>query len=184
MRRPKNWETRFPTKAQLGLIGVINPMDLRELVPDQICVSFVASNAHERGGAGARYRVHHKNFATDKNSHWMDHGLKTFSVFEFANKQATAEAAISWADHRYGKRDWARDPWGSYQDARAITAAWDAVEKAVNEEAARHAFAMRDFDIRCTCPNPACAKTWKQKATEHTGPRYCECGSIVQEEEL
>jgi hypothetical protein len=63
----------------------------------------------------------------------MDYGNKKFTVWggKEGREKVIAEV-IAWTDARYGKREWVKDPFGSYQDARVIPLVWKYIEDAKN----------------------------------------------------
>ena len=67
------------------------------------------------------WRVIGLDFDTDPKAHWADYRCKSFMPFHKTRAEALAEAQ-KWAGERYGIAEWARDPYGAYQDARVI--AW------------------------------------------------------------
>jgi hypothetical protein len=127
---------KFPTKTQLATAGIINAHQLADLQSEpKVYVSFAASD-NGRGGTGAKFQVIRIGYITDPKAHFLDRGRKTFTVFGFPTKEAAAHAACEWAEARYGKREWVRDPFGSYQDVRVIGLAWAAVDAATAERTA------------------------------------------------
>jgi hypothetical protein len=78
-----------------------------------------------RGGHGAYWQVCKGNEPTDPQAAWFYYARKTLTVFDFlrqtANrakaKDAALEAAKAWASEKYGIKEWARTPYGSWMDA-------------------------------------------------------------------
>ena len=119
---------KFPSKNKMAAppANIRNPYMIAKMTTDKI---FIAWSPQEKGRAyrSARYSVIHVGFKTDPKSHWQDYGNKTFCVF--TTRESAAQQAIEWANKRYGKREWVRDPFGSYQDVRAIDAVKDALKQ-------------------------------------------------------
>ncbi len=53
-------------------------------------------------------------------AHWMDYGNKTVSVSCRERKQVVLEELMKWAGDRYGIKEWAKTPYGSYMDAEFV----------------------------------------------------------------
>ena len=131
MKTPK----RFPTKDQMRAAKVFNCWELSQLGPDKLHVSFTPQEVG-RMTRCAQYQVIRVGYKTDPKAHWLDYGNKTFSCYGTKDKDETRLAAIAWADGRYGTREWIRDPWGSWQDARVLPTIWELVRKMESEEKA------------------------------------------------
>jgi hypothetical protein len=53
----------------------------------------------------------------DPEAHWPNYGAKTF----IGKMRSTAlEEAKQWAGKKYGIKDWARDPFGDWQDVQVL----------------------------------------------------------------
>lgn len=105
-------------------VGVFNGHAIAALAPDQVYISFSPSQTG-RGAMSARYQVVRIGYRTDPNAHFLDNGHKTFSAG--IRKEQALRDAMEWADKRYGKREWLRDPYGNYQDARVIPLLWEKI---------------------------------------------------------
>lgn len=71
-------------------------------------------------GLGSRYAqwaVIRPGYKTDPDGHWMDYGNKVFPVACTAAKELQLDAAKEWAAARYGIKEWAKTPYGSWMDA-------------------------------------------------------------------
>jgi hypothetical protein len=51
---------------------------------------------------------------------WYDYGAKSFSYSGVASRKEALAEAIAWASERFGIKNWAKDPFGSYGDAEYI----------------------------------------------------------------
>lgn len=71
---------------------------------------------------GAMWRVARPGFLTDPKGPWYNYGNKTFVVFGRHDKLAVFEEAKAWASERFGIKEWARTPYGSWMDAEFVKA--------------------------------------------------------------
>lgn len=76
----------------------------------------------------AKFTIHHIGHKTDPNASWYDYGNKAFHV-AFKKKEEALAQAIEWADNRYGKREWVRDPFGNYQNKIVLDRVWALVRE-------------------------------------------------------
>jgi len=51
---------------------------------------------------------------------WYEHGSKCFSYYGKDSKPKALADAISWASERFGIKEWARDPFGSWGEAAFV----------------------------------------------------------------
>lgn len=116
-------KTKFPTKTQLHTVGIHNPHNIASLTPDKLFISWTPSSA--RGGYPAFFQIAHIGDSSDPKA---DYGHKMFRLLggKEGREKGLAEAIV-WANARYGVREWVKDPFGSYQDARAIALVWTAM---------------------------------------------------------
>lgn len=121
---------RFPTKNKLREVKLYNSHDLCSLLPQpKVFISF-RPQVNGRGYQCAAYQVVRIGYSTNAKGHWRDYGHKTFDIVFEMTKDRALEAAIEWANARYGMRTWVRDPFGDYQDACVIDLALNACEQA------------------------------------------------------
>jgi hypothetical protein len=103
-------------------VRIFNSHDIAELGPDKLYLHW-SPQVSGRYYRPAYYAVIRIGFKTDPRAHWQQDGHKWFCTYEYEyNRERTVEAAMVWADQSYGRREWVRDPNGSYQDARALEA--------------------------------------------------------------
>jgi hypothetical protein len=127
---------KFPTKNQLRAIhtkqspyGFVNGWDLaKEFSPDKVFISYTPALTG-RGYMPPKFTIHHIGYKTDPNGPWYDYGNKTFDVIFRKEEEAALVQAIEWADNRYGKREWVRDPFGNYQDKIVLDKVWVLVKE-------------------------------------------------------
>jgi len=122
---------KFPSKNKMRELGFFNGHGIAEMTSLKLWIGFRPQDLG-RGGHGAAYRVHRNGFNTYPKAAWYDYGSKTFNVF-MESKEKTLQLALDWADKKYGKREWVRDPFGNYQDVTA----WEAVMTRMKERVRR-----------------------------------------------
>lgn len=78
-------------------------------------------NDNGRGGMSARWCVYRKG---DVPENWRSSATKTFIVLDggpFAEVKARKlEAAKTWVSEKYGIKEWARTPFGTWMDAEFV----------------------------------------------------------------
>jgi hypothetical protein len=57
---------------------------------------------------GARWQVISPSHKTDPDGHWMNHGAKSFHVWNRRDRAAILEDAKAWAAEHYGVTEWAK----------------------------------------------------------------------------
>jgi len=125
---------KFPSKNKMHQIGVLNSYDIAELGRGKVFISW-SPQMLDRGYEPAKYQVIHIGYHTNPKAPWYDYGHQTFNLFQYErDRDKTARAAMAWADKKMGKREWVRDPFGSYQDARALEAVIEKMKKAGGEQ--------------------------------------------------
>jgi hypothetical protein len=66
------------------------------------------------------WKIARPGFQIDPETARYDHGCKTFVVFGRADKDEKFEEAKAWASAKYGIKEWARTPFGSWMDAEFV----------------------------------------------------------------
>jgi hypothetical protein len=123
---------KFPSKTLLRAVKVFNSWDLGMLSKQRIYISWTPQLSG-RGYRPAHYAVIHIGHKTDPKGHWMDDGHKSFHLYGREERDLRAAEAMKWANKKFGKRAWVRDPFGSLQSPETLEAAW----KLVNAEKER-----------------------------------------------
>jgi hypothetical protein len=85
-----------------------------------VYISYVAAD-RGRGGHGAKWKVHRAGFRTDPKAPWYEYGDKAFNVWGGRARAEVLAEAQAWAGAKYGIKEWARTPFGSYMDAAFVT---------------------------------------------------------------
>ncbi len=101
------------TKSRLGQLRIVNNHDFAE--NDQPVITYISDVG--RGGRGRGWEVWMRNRRIDAKGAWYDNGAMTFRG---ASKAEQFELAKAWATERYGVKEWARTPFGSWMDAEFV----------------------------------------------------------------
>lgn len=96
-------------------IRVFNSHEVCDLGGGTIYLSYHPRD--ERGCSPAKWLVNGINHSPDPKSHWADYGSKSF--IGKMRSPAFGEAK-AWASEKYGIKEWARDPFGGWQDAEVL----------------------------------------------------------------
>ena len=99
---------------QLRSLGIYNPHIFAGI--GNVLIHYTPAD-NGRGGSAAKWVVARPGFATDPKASWYDYGNKTFVVIGRENKNVKLDEAKRWASAKYGIKDWARTPYGSWMDA-------------------------------------------------------------------
>jgi hypothetical protein len=102
---------------QLRSVGIVNPWQFAGR--GNVYIDYTPAN-NGRGGRSARWQVTRPGFRTDPNGAWYNNGHKTFWVYSRADKEPKLFEAKAWASERYGIKEWARTPFGSWMDAEFV----------------------------------------------------------------
>lgn len=102
-------------KDQLRKIGICNDYDYA----GEKGVVFVTYRTGERDRY-PRWEVCRVGYMTDPHAHWRDCGNYTITVYGRGDKIAKLEKAKEYAYERYGIREWAKSPFGSWFDAEFV----------------------------------------------------------------
>ena len=123
---------KFPTKKQMSEVGVHNSYNLAALTDQKV---FIAWSPQQTGRYYrlAHFAVVHIGYKTDPKGHWQDDGHKSFHIYGGDTRDGKAAEAMSWANKKFSKRSWVRDPFGSYQDPQALECAWELVMRKEEE---------------------------------------------------
>ena len=119
---------KFPTKRLMEEAKIHNSHNIASLTKDKIFICFTPAMTG-RGSFPAGYSIVHIGHKTDPKGHWRDYGDKTFNIGGRADKEEALAEAIAWANERFGKREWVRDPYGSYQEESAIEAVLSEIKR-------------------------------------------------------
>ena len=96
-------------------------------------------NARGRMSRVANWRVYRPGFKTDPDAHWMDNGNKRFSVWGRGThsevKAQKLQEAKDWASAKYGIKEWAKTPFGSWMDAEFVKARIAELDALIKESA-------------------------------------------------
>lgn len=104
----------------LSAVGVHNPHNFCVFGSGTVYIDYSPRDTG-RGGHSASWQVTGVNHKTDPSGPWYNYGRKTWTcaVSDRAEKLAAAKA---WASERYGITEWAKDPFGGWQDKRVVDA--------------------------------------------------------------
>jgi hypothetical protein len=121
---------KFPTKKQMHALKecITNSWNLAELTDQKVFISW-APQIVGRWYRPANFAVVHIGHKTDPKGHWQNDGHKSFYIYDGDTRDSRVLEAIAWADKKFGKRTWVRDPFGSYQDLQALNCVWDLVKE-------------------------------------------------------
>lgn len=114
-------------------VGVFNPHNFANGT-----VFITYDSIRGRGHNFQGWKVHKAGL--DLGTHWTDHNSRCFDTFPhegpFAfRKVAALAAAKAWASERFGVKEWARTPYGSYGPADFVAARIDELNAALTEAA-------------------------------------------------
>lgn len=102
---------------QLSGIRVFNPY---EFAGDDAYLEYFP-NDNSRGGRSARWCVYRKGDAPES---WRSSAVKEFVIWGAGThaevKAQKLEEAKAWASERYGIKEWARTPFGTWMDAEFV----------------------------------------------------------------
>jgi hypothetical protein len=119
------------TKEQMRSVGVYNAHNFAN---GAIFVDYTPRDTG-RGGFSAKWQVCWAGHVTDPKAHWADYGKKTFNVFGKDEKETARLEAIAWATEKYGIKEWAKTPFGSYMDAGFVAKRLGELKAAIKEKA-------------------------------------------------
>ena len=90
---------------------------------DQPYVSYTP-NGDSRSMQVSQWSIIKGEERTDDNlsAPWYDYGRKTFVVMGREDKATKLEAAKAYASEKYGIKEWAKTPYGSWMDAEFVKA--------------------------------------------------------------
>lgn len=94
-------------------IDIYNPWSFAE--HGQPFISYHAQT-NRRSCLLSKWVVSRRGFKTDPSGPWYDHGDKSFVACR-ADKEDRLNEAKAWASERYGIKEWAKTPFGSWMDA-------------------------------------------------------------------
>jgi hypothetical protein len=100
---------------KLRTVGVFNPYGFYGDHP------YIGSRAREaRACRCAAWMVHKKNEVLDNA--WYNYGARAFTHGGRESKKKALADAQAWASDKFGIKEWARDPFGSYGEASFVKA--------------------------------------------------------------
>lgn len=106
---------------QLREVGICNPHNFAG--HGNVYIDY-HPNDYGRGGRGARWVVARPGFKAYAEAPWYDYGCKTFLVSgsgsHTENKARKLEEAKQWASEKYGIKEWAKTPFGTWMDANFV----------------------------------------------------------------
>jgi hypothetical protein len=105
---------------------VCNSYDICRLFGGVIYISYHAA-VHGRCSSSAKWVVVGAGIRTDPGGPWYNYGNKTFLGRKDSKER---EEAFRWASETYKVKDWARDPWGNWQDAEVMKRAIGKIKQA------------------------------------------------------
>jgi hypothetical protein len=121
--------SKFPSKNRLREgWGIFNHHNLcSRFAPDpKIAICYLPRERFY----SARWSVWSPLGKTNPGGAWYEHGCKTFLVWSASDKEEVLAEAMKWAAVKYGIAEWAKDPFGGYQDVRTLVVVKEAQNKA------------------------------------------------------
>ena len=101
----------------LSEVGIHNPHNYSARARDLGGVGvYLSRRPAQRGRASlvAAWQVIRPGYKTDPDGYWRDAGHKTFNIWDYSTptqaRQAARQAAIDWANQRYGTSAWVPGP--------------------------------------------------------------------------
>jgi hypothetical protein len=107
---------------QLGTVGIHNAWGFAG--HGNVYIGYTPGDSG-RGGRSANWQVIRPGYKTDPKGPWYNNGYKTFSVYGRVDKEPKLNEAKQWVSERYGIKEWARTPFGSWMDAEFVKARLD-----------------------------------------------------------
>lgn len=112
---PKRARRTVITKALLNAAGIHNSHNVCHEGGGSVYI-FYKPRGLGRSYRSPKWAVDGIGFHVDSTAEWIDHGCKVFTCNRDTREQRLADAK-AWASEKYGISEWARDPFGGWQDA-------------------------------------------------------------------